>query len=326
MSRPNLFREIVGLAGADAATVIDAGSGWPGLARVTIPSGKNVPIALHVSSVGSHARRDYELRFQNPGNRDPVSNPRGSLPILVGLYQDKHGSVLVGLDGRTRLNREARFSILFNKSVITEARARMWALYTSSTGENIYAFHPTLLPIFVQIVSAGFDTPTAKATSDEVGKLAIAAGLVDDDTQGAPERARRAADILIRDRKFGKGVVRIYDGFCAMCGIDYGLVVGAHIYPASAPGSPDKAWNGLALCHNHHAAFDSHRIWVDPDDMSVSIHPTLEAQAPANPALEKFLEATFNELVQPTLKKARPKSEMFVKRYEYFEGRYDWAE
>jgi hypothetical protein len=282
-------------------------------------------VAAHVSTVGSHARKPYELRFQNPGARDPVANPQRSFPVLLGLYDGSRTPILIGLDGRSRLGRAARFSILFNKSVVDEARVRGWAVYTSSTGENIYGFHPSLFPLLIEIVVSGLDAPAAKSTSDDLGSLAVAAGLLDDDTPGSRLRARRAADVLIRDRAFGRGVVNTYGGLCAMCGIDYQLVVGAHIYPASAPGSPDKAWNGLALCHNHHAAFDSHRIWVEPDTKAIAIHPSLVEQAPANTALAAFLQSTYPSLSPPSIKAARPREEMFVRRYDYYAGHYAWA-
>ena len=50
------------------------------------------------------------------------------------------------------------------------------------------------------------------------------------------------------------------------------LVQGAHIYPARASDSPDKVWNGLALCSNHHTAFDRHLIWVEPSSRRVLLH------------------------------------------------------
>lgn len=61
-----------------------------------------------------------------------------------------------------------------------------------------------------------------------------------------------------------------------MCGLDEGLVEGAHIYPVEAPGSADELWNGLAaLCANHHRAFDLHRVCVVPGNLRVSFHPDL---------------------------------------------------
>jgi predicted restriction endonuclease len=230
------------------------------------------------------------------------------------------------LDGRSRLDRDARFSILFNIRLVDEARANGWAIYTSSKGENIYGFHPSLFPLLVELVASGLDTASAaKETSDELGRLSIAAGLLDDDSPDARKRARRAADVLIRNRAFGSGVVRSYGGYCAMCGLDHGFTAGAHIYPASAPGSPDKVWNGLALCPNHHTAFDAHKIWVDPAEKSIKIHPKLLDESANNAALKAFLDCTFEKLNAPTPKAARPREEMFEKRYAYFGGRYEWV-
>lgn len=275
MIRPALFRHICKLVGAPPIVINDIGTGWPGLMSVTLPSDSTVNVAMHVSIVGPHARRDYEYRFQNPANRSPVVELGDHISILVGLEESGPNPILVAVDGQSRVDRQARFSILFHRQVLDEARIRGWAVYTSSSGENIYAFHPALLPIFVEMLTSGIDSQPAVTASADIASATLAAGLLDEDTTASRKRARRAAEVLVRHHAFGNKVVRAYQGYCAMCGLDFGLVVGAHIYPASAPGSPDRIWNGLALCHNHHAAFDSHRIWVEPATTNIRIHPEL---------------------------------------------------
>ena len=156
-----------------------------------------------------------------------------------------------------------------------------------------------------------------------------ASGLDDpideDDEVVASERTRRAAVALIREARFGHQVTAAYRGLCAMCEIDLDLVQGAHIYPASAPSSPDKIWNGLSLCANHHLAFDRHIVWVDPDDRSIVLHPKIHEQSPAKPAVRALVNTTGLHLMEPENARLRPKSEMFVKRYDHFADRYGWT-
>lgn len=324
MAREDLFNKICDLAGP-AVVIQKAGDGWPGTANVSLTDGTVVSVAIHASVVGSHARKAYELRFQNPGNRKPVESPGGALPILLG-YREQDGQVIfVATQGATRLGREARFSILFRDSVVKEALANGWAIYTSSNQEQIFAFQPSLLPTYVELLHQGIDSTLISSTSDDIASAAIAAGLLDDETEGGKERARRAVSQVIRNSAFGQGVVSAYKGKCALCGLGAGLVQGAHIYPASAPGSPDKVWNGIALCCNHHTAFDAHKIWIDPKSFSVKFHPELVALAKADPVVLRFLNTTFEAMAIPSEAAAKPRAAMFDERYKYYEERYEWA-
>jgi hypothetical protein len=119
---------------------------------------------------------------------------------------------------------------------------------------------------------------------------------------------------------FSKRVLEAYGGLCALCGIDSGLVEGAHVYPASAPGSPDEVWNGLALCANHHTAFDQHLLWIGPKSRGVRLHPSLRADA--NSACRVFVSGTFSTVRDPGVP-ASP--EMLARRYDSFDGMYAWA-
>jgi putative restriction endonuclease len=110
-----------------------------------------------------------------------------------------------------------------------------------------------------------------------------------------------------------------------MCGISIGLPEGAHIYPASAPSSPDRIWNGLSLCRNHHRVFDTHRIWVSPDDGAVRWHPELIEIADSDEVVRNFVENTAANLASPRRAVHRPRREMFEQRYDYIGGLYDWA-
>jgi hypothetical protein len=325
MSRGALLNTICELIGKPPVAVKRSDNGWPGIVNVTLPSGEICPVALHVSKVSSHSRKQYELRFQNPGDRKPVQAPNGTSPILAGLYASNDKPILVAVDGKDRVGRNARFSILFKEAAVKEAATRGWAVYTSSTGENIYAMNPAMFPVFVEMIMHDLADNSGISTSHELADAVIAAGLMDDDSAPTRQRARRAADILVRHHAFGRAVVDLYKGQCAMCGLDYGLVVGAHIYPVPAPGSEDKVWNGIALCHNHHAAFDAHKIWVNPKSRNVLLHPGLKAEVRKNNALKVFIESTYDQLAKPTQPAAIPKQKMFEKRYEYFDGRYNWV-
>lgn len=300
-------------------TVRDLSTGWPSRIRVRTEAGSQ-RVALHVSQVSPHSREEWEWRFQNPASATPVSDPGASLPLLVGLDHINGRPILIVVDGRSRVGRSARFSILFNKRVSKEAAVSGWSEQISTSGERIFGLWPRLFPLLVEIILAGV----------EVGPRAIAAatraaGLLDDDTDQAGERARRAVSAYVRDVKFSGLVREAYEHRCAMCRVGLDLVVGAHILPVSAPGAPDSVWNGIALCHNHHAAFDAHRIWVGRDH-SIAIDPSfVAAAADQGTASSRFLRQTRETLWLPAVPTKRPRREMLRRRYEYYEDQYIWA-
>jgi hypothetical protein len=253
-----------------------------------------------------------------------VAAPDHSWPILIGLFDGAPRPVFVAIDGRSREGRESRFSILFHEKVLLEAQSLGWSEYVSSTGERITAFHPSLLPTFVELLVRGGAVIQDEELSREITTSVAASGLLDDDNANSRERARRSVETVVRHYAFGREVVRYYEGLCAMCGLDSGLVVGAHIYPASAPASPDKVWNGLALCHNHHAAFDAHKIWVEPTSKKIVLHPTLHDQVVKGGAQKAFVQNTFAVLSKPLVAAASPRDNMFGQRYDYYSDRYAW--
>lgn len=300
-------------------TPTDAGDGWPGLARVQT-STDSKRVALHVSRVGSHSRAPYERRFQNPAGGELVQQPRGALPILIGLASVEGEPILVAVDGSTRVGRPRRFSILFHVSVLQEARLTGWSEYESTTGEHIIAMHPRLLPAFVDAMAHGVRLD-ALAVSD----AAESSGLLDDEEDPPAERTRSVVSRLVRRAAFGKKVCRAYGNRCAMCGISIGLPEGAHIYPASAPNSPDSVWNGISLCRNHHRIFDLHRLWVSPDDGEVRWHPEVLLIAETEQVVRNFVDNTAPNIAMPRSAVHRPRPEMFEQRYEFVRGLYDWA-
>ena len=317
VSRPQLARQISALIGP-TATILDVGTGWP--SQISVGTGSiSRRIALHVSRVSPHARRPWEWRFQNPASGPPVSAAGGSLPLLVGLDDVDGRPVLVVADGRSRVDRLTRFSLLFNKRICISAAAEGWSEQVSSSGEHFYAMVPRLFPLDVDLIDAGVDVGTRA-----VAATAEAAGLLEDDGTEVAERARRTLATYVRDAKFSRDIRQAYEHRCAMCELGLGLVAGAHIMPVSAPGAPDKTWNGIALCHNHHAAFDAHKIWISRE-YKLEVHPAVLEEATANPASKRFLDQTCTSLILPNEVAKRPRTSMLEGRYDFYRDSYDWA-
>ncbi|PHV21327.1 hypothetical protein CSQ92_18430 [Janthinobacterium sp. BJB446] len=300
-------------------------TGWPGIVTIQTPSG-NESIALHVSSISSHSRKSYEKRFQNPADSVPVSDEKNTaLPILIGLDNDENPTVFVAVDGRSRVGRIARFSILFHDSIIAEAKSKGWAVYESSTGESVYAFVPSLLPAFVeQLIHHEILTP------NELSSTAAASGVLDTtndnaETTQAANRASKAVNVLIRKAGAGRKIKSAYGNQCAMCGLALNLLEGAHVFPVEAAGSNDEIWNGISLCRNHHGAFDNHLLWIDPKSYEIKFHPNVHKEAKKNIGAKHLLESTNKSLTLPAKAIDLPRPEMFEKRYIYFSEHYTWV-
>lgn len=325
--RARKFQAVVEALGPLAVGPSIPGEGWPGLCAIQV-SDNTFNVALHVASVSPHARRPYEMRFQNPAadDRPAVSDNSGTaLPILLGVDEQQDPNVYIAVDGRSRLGRATRFSILFHKRIIDEARVKGWAVYVSNTGEKIYAFVPAMLPSFIAQILGDEDLP-----ADQVSEAAVASGVIDsgidrDLAALAAMRVTKAVNILVRKAGVGRRIREAYSNCCAMCGLGSNMLQGAHIYPVEAPGSNDEVWNGLSLCYNHHRAFDLHMIWIDPRSGDIHLHPSLVEEARNNQGARHFVESTWRRLSLPARRSDRPDSRMFERRYSYFEGEYEWV-
>ena len=339
MGRAADVRRLAGLVG-DPLRVEEVAGGWPALAQVEV-EGTRVPVALFVAPVTkSFRKRDgVERRFQNPAAAStqpksekgrPLIVPEGRTPLLLGLWDrdslvDVGHPVVVSADPWRREGRTTRVSVFTSLASQQSGAESGWLVSANSTGEPLTYFDPKLLPIVVSAARGGIDVP-----GPEVEIAVAAAGLVEarDDQReadAAAERARRAGTAIVRDRKFSKDVIDAYGGQCAMCGLALGLVQGAHIYPAAAPGSPDTTWNGLCLCNNHHAAFDRYLIWVDPGTRQIRLSPLVLEQAKTNEAVAQFVESTYATLVDPAVRSSRPRKAMLEQRNERFATSYEWA-
>jgi hypothetical protein len=322
MSKSQLVETLCHLVGS-SCRVIDPRDGWPGIIEVQLSTGWQ-RFSVHIGAIHSFSRKEYEYRFQNPGapDRPPVSQFPGTKPLLLGIWSTDLPAVLVAAQPEVRMGDRTRFSILFPQRLFREAQEYGWAEPYRNSRDNLHwSFLPPLLPTFIELYES-----QPPLDSNEIQIAAVSSGLVGEPTDAAAAgRARQAAYRLVRSAEFGQKVVAAYDEKCAMCGINLGLVSGAHILPVSAPNSVDQVWNGVALCENHHRAFDRHLIWVEPSRRKLRIHPTVLTHGQSNERSRIFVESTFDELTNPRHERDFPRAEMFSHRYQYFGEAYDWV-
>jgi hypothetical protein len=94
------------------------------------------------------------------------------------------------------------------------------------------------------------------------------------------QRSPKLRSSTPRSPEFRESVLRAYGNRCAICQLDLGLVEAAHLLPFASDSSNDTVNNGIALCPNHHAAFDSGLILIDEDfKLSLSVERRLALMA-----------------------------------------------
>ena len=330
VGRADVIGRIAALVGEDVLHITDADLGWPAHGTLVV-DGSEAPVSLFVAPVGvSHRDRDeVERRFQNPGSNRPIVLEPGRRPLLLGLWETDPmvavgRPVLVSADPFHRVGRTTRFSVFVSTTALGTALETGWSQGVNSVGEPIRCFAPPLLALSyaADLDQASPATAAMQAAIEGSGLLTVGEA----ELPAAAERARRVGSTLVRDARFSRRVINAYGGLCAMCGLDVELVQGAHIYPVEAPGSHDEPWNGLALCPNHHLAFDRYLIAVEINTRAILFHPTVIDQAPRNLAVQALVDGTFDRLAEPAEQDLRPINEMLRKRYEYYADYYRWMD
>jgi hypothetical protein len=311
------WKNIIDLAGRELFEVESVGDGWPAVVWLQ-QEGVPVRVAMHVGAVGGsgRGRDDVERRFQNPGKDKPIQEPPGSAPLLLGLWTEGEAPVVVAMEARRRVGKKTRQSFFLRLDVLKAAVSTGWAEYVNKSSERIYVFHPSLLAAYIRLISGHIDG------TDVLPSIVCMTGLLNDELTSSTARVRRLTTTLVRRAAFTRHVLVAYDYQCAMCDIELDLVQAAHIYPAHAIGSRDVVWNGLALCANHHVAFDLHRIVVDGATGALRVDPRW---TPRNDPSQLFLASTLKQLRIPADVKQRPAPEMFKLRYEFYRDAYAWA-
>lgn len=319
--RERLVERIAAAAGPGIIKVKDLRNGWPSLATVMTSDGPR-DVSLHLSGVGEHHRpgdpSPYERRFTFAGAGRPVKKLPGTIAITAGLSLELGPPIVAAPQGLTSglIGRDTRKTVLFSVGVIENAMASQWATHINGKGEQIHAFVPKLFPLFVELEVRGI-----QLDGEHVGRQAVRSGILDTPTD--ENRARASVSALVRSARFSHEVRNAYEHRCAMCDLGMGIVVGAHIWPVAAPGAPDHVSNGLALCENHHAAFDRHLIGVIPKTFEIRIHPDVQACRSSDPAIDHFLKGTKSHL-RPPKAGAEPDPEMFEKRLSFAGSQAAW--
>lgn len=213
--------------------------------------------AWNASHGGGPARAADEYRIQLTGEM-PHRAPGETLAIIG--WSAAH-EVFVGWDPHAHDARVSSSpSLQVREEVMQRARRFGIAAALRASGDVVVAFVPQLLAAYclsLDEVHGGQDLDTVDWLNT-IGTLRVPVG------QPRPTVSRRL-EVAYRAWDFSARIQLAYEHRCAICGLGLGLVEAAHIVPVAWPGSTDETSNGLALCRNHHAAYDRALLSVSPD-------------------------------------------------------------
>lgn len=143
---------------------------------------------------------------------------------------------------------------------------------------------------------------------------------IDMEIEKSPEDRKFKSEIInraIRDGTFRKQILEIYNYKCAICGMQAGMVEACHIIAVENNGT-DEITNGIALCFNHHKAFDSGLIWINEKYDIVLNSSKIEYFKKTNISggLDKFIANSRigEKIFLPENKKFHPSHNYLIKR------------
>ena len=214
----------------------------------------------------SSVRPSGEFRIQMTGVASPLQFQPNSQTLLLGWHEDY--GVFAAFDSRKHRTFSGRSpSIQVNINAIEQASQSGFGFYRRGNDEIVVLFTPDQL---LNYVVNQLDFHRFGESNQEIELLSAS-------TQGDPpseeletvpqERQElvRSVRTWVRQKDFRKRVLRAYGDQCAVCRVQLDLVQASHIVPVHVDGSTDLTQNGLALCPNHHQAYDSSLMGIAPN-------------------------------------------------------------
>lgn len=267
-------------------------------------SEENLRVYVWNVTHGGKNRGANEYRIQITGV-NKLDFKKGERTLLLGVASQPvvEDTVIVAFDPTKHETFGSSPSIQIHKPALDKAVEDGIATenkpIADGSSEVMWVVRPENLGQYIGTLQGAYHAKEQKIStkeSEKVSKLDFTKPeLTDADLKDveSPERkkALSAAAKWIRDQKFRRKVLHVYDHKCAMCGVQGRLVEGGHIVPVKAKGS-DEVTNGMALCKNHHGAYDSGLLAVD-EDGTIKKNKTMVAalkKAGLDGGLDEFFE------------------------------------
>lgn len=265
---------------------------------------------------GGVERPSDEYRIQLTGVAPPLMEQDGWVTLLLGWREEEN--VFAAFDPQLHRQFSTRSpSIQIKQGTLAAADANGIAFQDKGSGEVAVAFRPDFLAFYVEhqrdLHASGQDAEALEAlqTISEMPDGAASVGPQPMERQQVLSEIRRWR----RSSAFRQRIMIAYGKQCALCAQQLDMTIAAHIIPVSEPDSTDETSNGLALCPDHHEAYDSGLVGVFPD-FTVSLNEDrirrLRAQG-LDGGLEAFQYKLRADLLLPPSDEDRPRPDYLTR-------------
>jgi len=230
---------------------------------------------------GGATRAEDEYRIQITGV-DKIDVTPSFKSLLIGW--DNQHRVFAGFNVSRYTTFGASPSLQIKEGVLSEAEKQGFSMQAKEYDEEGEVSEVVVVfkPEFFMVYATNLDNyHKSHLTLNDVKlmKQAVSKPLDEEELDiRASERKRviRQHNDAIRDRKFSIAVLQVYDHKCAICGLQLHLIEAARIVAVKDGGS-DEVQNGLALCPNHHKAFDLGLFLIDANYKTFLVSDKIKA-------------------------------------------------
>jgi len=271
---------------------------------------------------GGKGRALDEYRIQITGvNSIDMTPPFKTL--LLGW--DARYGVFAGYNASRYATFGSSPSLQIKEGVLDKAHNEGFAIQAKGWDESgdvkevAVAFQPELFMTYVDNLDSYHRSLLTQGEVKLIQK-AVEAPLDEDELNILPEERRRVVrkhSEAIRNTKFRRAVLQVYEQKCAVCGLQIGVVEASHIVPV-AEGGTDEVTNGIAFCPNHHKAFDQGLFLVTTEYRIFLVNEKIKLikQDNKDGGLQRFIaDLRVNEQIYlPTEPKFHPNPEYLRKK------------
>jgi putative restriction endonuclease len=231
----------------------------PFLIRVASPDRESFNLRIYIWNCthGGGNRAADEFRIQMT-SAVPHIHPK-EVTVLLGWHSESE--VFAAWDIKAHDGQDSSSpSAQIKEGTLEAAHVKAFASQVKGN-EIVVAFRPMYLAEYA--LSSTSLHKTGKAHRD-FSLLNDLDAVTDDEIDQVADTTRRTLIRTIvtkyRSAKFREKVLGAYGHKCAFCQIQLSLLDAAHIIPVASPDSTDEVVNGVALCKQHHYAYDSNLV------------------------------------------------------------------
>lgn len=294
---------------------------------VAVKEEQSIPIRLYTWAIVKSGRRGerkinwrylpFRIRHRGVGDTLRTELKKDAYNLLIGQSEEYGHTLFALFDPFVHREHIESSPIQIKLETLRQAEREGFSYQFKNTGDTTLVFYPeSLMQMLLGLYKLVFEGKQKEDVADIISKIMQSTDPVEPEdvfpTLG--KRERTMALRAIRDPSFRNRVMRAYENKCALCGLDLDFVSAAHIVSVGQGGS-DETKNGVALCPNHHEAFDLGLIGFDEDYSTIVNKRQLDIliKKGKKESVRVFLTTVRENLILPRITSKRPSSQYVQK-------------